>query len=87
MEKERNKGIQNSSPSLGDTLKSLGVNDIVIYDDFKENHMIKLNDVRDLNYVNSRKKWTSCDDDEIEEVDLDQKRKGDAIMLRKVYHN
>ena len=87
LEKERNKGIQKSSPSLGDTLKSLGIDDIVTYDDFKENHMDRLNNIRDLNYINPRKKRTSCDDDEIEEIELDQKRKGDEIMLRKANHN
>ena len=49
--------------------------------------MDRLNNIRDLNYINPRKKRTSCDDDEIEEIELDQKRKGDEIMLRKANHN
>ena len=89
LEKERKGGVQNSSPSLGDTLKSLGVDDIVTYEEYRENHMknIKLNIVRDMNYVNSRKKRHTCDDDEIEEVDLEQKRKGDEMRLRKANQN
>ena len=90
LEKERNRGIKPSSPSLGDTLKSLGVEDIVTYDEFKENQMkknIKLNDVRDMNYVNSKRKKHTCDDDEIEEVDLEQKRRGDEMRLRRANLN
>ena len=89
LEKERKGGVQKTSPSLGDTLKSLGVDDIVTYEEYKENHMknIKLNIVRDMNYVNSKKKRQSCDDDEIEEIDLEQKRKGDEMRLRKANQN
>ena len=91
LEKERNRGMKPTSPSLGDTLKSLGVEDIITYDEFKENQMkknIKLNDVRDMNYVNNKKKRQVCDDDdEIEEVDLEQKRKGDEMRLRRTNMN
>ena len=84
--KERYKGTQPSSPSLGETLKSLGVDDIVTYESFAERHL-KGNMVRDMVYVNSRKKRTSCDDEEIEEVDLEEKRKGDELRLRKANIN
>ena len=90
LEKERNRGVKPSSPSLGDTLKSLGVEDIITYDEFKENQMkknIKLNDVRDMNYINNKKKRLTCDDDEIEEVDLEQKRKGDEMKLKRANLN
>ena len=86
LEKERYRGVKPSSPSLGDTLKSLGVDDIVTYEDFKERH-IKSDLVRDITLINNRKKRTSCDDDEIEEVDLEEKRKGDEMRLRKANMN
>ena len=91
IEKEKYRGIKHFTPSLGETLKSLGVDDIITYEDFKENQMkknINLNTVIDMNYVNTRiKKRNSCDDDEIEEVDLEDKRKGDEMRIRKANIN
>ena len=91
LEKEKYRGIKHFTPSLGETLKSLGVDDIITYEDFKENQMkknINLNTVIDMNYVNTRiKKRNSCDDDEIEEVDLEDKRKGDEMRIRKANIN
>ena len=89
LEKERNRGVTHSSPSLGDTLKSLGVDDIITYEDFQKNHMQKilLNNIRDMNYVNTRHKRKNCDDEEIEEVDLEEKRKGDELKLKKANIN
>ena len=93
LEKERNMGVQRNaqSQSIGDALRSLGVEDIITHDEFYEKHMkknIKLNDVRDMNYVNKKKKKHVCDeDDEIEEVDLEEKRKGDEMRLRKANIN
>ena len=49
---------------------------------------INLNTVIDMNYVNTKiKKRNSCDDDEIEEVDLEDKRKGDEMRIRKANIN
>ena len=85
LEKERNRGTKPASPSLGDTLKSLGIDDIITYEEYQKNHLpkLKLNDVRDMNLVNVHQKRKSFEDDDIEEIDLEEKRKGDEMRLKK----